>query len=137
MGFGVISLALSALVAYAGWQMRQLRNWGLSMAGAIVAMIPCSGCCLLGLPIGIWAIVVLIDNDVKRAFRGGPVGGYGGPTGGYGGPEYRTASLTARRAREPRCTSGGDGDALDVSPPWRRRHVWPSDERHVFPWQNA
>ena len=52
------------------------------MAGAIVAMLPCSGCCLLGLPIGIWAIIVLIDSDVKRAFNGG-AGGYGGPAGGY------------------------------------------------------
>ena len=82
-GFGVISLALSALVTYAGWQMRQLRGWGLSMAGAIVAMLPCSGCCLLGLPIGIWAIIVLLDNEIKQAFNGG-AGGYGGPAGGYG-----------------------------------------------------
>lgn len=82
-GFGVISLALSALVTYAGWQMRKLQGWGLSMAGAVVAMLPCSGCCFLGLPIGIWAIVVLIDNDVKRAFNGG-TGGYGGPASGYG-----------------------------------------------------
>jgi hypothetical protein len=71
MGFGVISLALSAFVTYAGWQMRQLRGWGLSMAGAIAAIIPCSGCCILGLPIGIWAIVVLIDADIKRAFNEG------------------------------------------------------------------
>ncbi len=82
-GFGVISLALSGLTTYAGWQMRQLQGWSLSMAGAIVAMLPCSGCCLLGLPIGIWAVVVLLDGDVKRAFNGGPAGGYGGP-GGYG-----------------------------------------------------
>jgi hypothetical protein len=82
-GFGVISLALSALTTYAGWQMRQLRGWGLCMAGAIVAMLPCSGCCLLGLPLGIWAVVVLIDRDIKQAFDGGPAGGYGGP-GGYG-----------------------------------------------------
>jgi hypothetical protein len=90
MGFGVIALALSALTAYAGWQMRQLRSWGLCMAGAIVGMLPCSGCCLLGLPIGIWAIIVLIDNETKQAFDGGapPDGGYGGPPPGYGGPQY-------------------------------------------------
>jgi hypothetical protein len=93
MGWGVVSLALSGLVTYAGWQMRQLRGWTLSMAGAIIAMLPCSGCCLLGLPIGIWAVVVLIDQEVKRAFEGGPGGpgdGHGpsgyGPGGGYGGP---------------------------------------------------
>lgn len=80
MGLGVIALALSALVAYAGWQMRQLQSWWLAMAGAIIGMLPCSGCCILGLPIGIWAILVLIDNDVKRAFAAGNAG----PPGGYG-----------------------------------------------------
>jgi hypothetical protein len=89
MGFGVIKLALDALTIYAGWQMRLLRGWGLSMAGAISAMLPCSVCCLLGLPMGIWALIVLIDNDVKAAFNGGgPGGGFGGPAGGYGGPQY-------------------------------------------------
>jgi hypothetical protein len=82
IGAAVIKLALDALTIYGAWQMRQLRNWGLSLTGAIVAMLPCSICCILGLPIGIWAVVVLIDGDVKRAFNGG-AGGYGGPAGGY------------------------------------------------------
>jgi hypothetical protein len=86
IGVGVIALALNVLTLYAAWQMRQLRGWGLSMAGAILAMLPCTPCCIIGLPIGIWAILVLIDNDVKAAFdRGGPSGGYGGGAGGYGG----------------------------------------------------
>ena len=34
-------------------------------------MLPCSACCLLGLPMGIWALIVLIDNEVKRLFDGG------------------------------------------------------------------
>jgi len=87
----LIGLAVSGFVVYAGMQMRQLQGWGLSLAGAIVAMIPCiSPCCILGLPIGIWAILVLIDNDVKGAFGVGgggmPPGGYGPPPGGYGPP---------------------------------------------------
>jgi hypothetical protein len=88
MGFGVLSLALSAFVTYAGWQMRKLRGWSLSVAGAIIAMIPCSGCCFLGLPMGGWALMVLFDQDVKRAFGGGGrAGGYGTPTDqGYADP---------------------------------------------------
>jgi hypothetical protein len=32
-------------------------------------MIPCvSGCCFLGIPIGIWAIITLGNPDVKVAF---------------------------------------------------------------------
>jgi hypothetical protein len=93
LGFGFMKLVLDALTVYAGWQMRQLSSWGVCMAGSIVAMLPCSVCCILGLPMGIWSLIVLIDNDVKQAFYGGgPSGGYGGPgdytppPGGYGGP---------------------------------------------------
>ncbi len=69
IGAGIVKLALDALTIFAGYQMRQMRNWTLSMAGSVVALLPCSICCLLGLPIGIWSIVVLIDEDVKRSFR--------------------------------------------------------------------
>ena len=63
-----------------------VRDWGLRLAGAIVAMLPRTPCCIIGLPIGIWAVIVLIDNEVKAAFdRGGPSGGYGGD-GGYSPP---------------------------------------------------
>ena len=88
IGAGVIALALNALTLYAAWQMRQLRSWGLSLTGAILAMLPCTPCCIIGLPIGIWAVIVLIDNEVKAAFAGGgPVGGYGGGAGGYDPPQ--------------------------------------------------
>lgn len=89
VGFSIVQLVLAGLVVYAGVQMRGVRSWGLAVAGSIVAMLPCLPCCLLGLPIGIWALIVLFDSDVKRAFSGqGPSGGYGGPggDGGYGGP---------------------------------------------------
>jgi len=45
---------------------RKLR--GLAIAGNIAAMIPCSPCCLLGIPFGIWGLVVLLNADVKDAF---------------------------------------------------------------------
>ena len=87
--FGLFKLVLDVLTIYAGWQMRQLRSWTLCMAGSIAAMLPCSACCILGLPMGIWAVIVLIDNEVKRLFDGGytppPSGGYGDP-GGYTPP---------------------------------------------------
>lgn len=90
LAFCAVKLVLDLLTVYAGWQMRQLRSWGICLAGSIVAMLPCSACCILGLPMGIWALIVLIDNEVKQAFNGGgPPPGYGDytpPPGGYGGP---------------------------------------------------
>jgi hypothetical protein len=50
--------------------MRRAR-W-LAIIGAVVAAIPClsaSSCALLGMAIGIWALVVLFSADVKAAFR--------------------------------------------------------------------
>jgi hypothetical protein len=49
--------------------MQKLSNHGLAMAAAIVAMIPCfSPCCLLGLPFGIWALVMLNKPEVRSQF---------------------------------------------------------------------
>ena len=66
----VVGIVLGLFVVYASLQMMKLRAWGVSLAGAIVAMLPLMWpCCLLGLPFGIWAIVVLVSADVKAAFR--------------------------------------------------------------------
>ena len=69
IGMNLIALAAGVVIIYGANQMRKGRNWGISMAAAIIAMIPCvSPCCCLGLPVGIWAIIILIKEDVKQAF---------------------------------------------------------------------
>ncbi|HYO58780.1 hypothetical protein [Archangium sp.] len=63
-------LVLSAAVFFGAFQMLNLRNYGLAMAAAIIACIPCYGsCCCLGMPFGIWAIILLVRPEVKTAFR--------------------------------------------------------------------
>lgn len=74
-GFGVVlglvNLCVGAAVIMGAIKMKNLENYSFSLAAAILAMIPCiSPCCLLGLPFGIWALVVLNDAQVKAAFRG-------------------------------------------------------------------
>ncbi len=56
-------------VVLGGISMVRLRNRGTAMAGSIVAMAPCSVCCLLGLPVGIWSVIVLGRSEVIRAFQ--------------------------------------------------------------------
>lgn len=68
VGWNVIGLALSGLLIAAGARMMQLKSWGLAVTASIVAMIPCWCCCILGIPIGIWSLIVLLDKDVKAAF---------------------------------------------------------------------
>ena len=66
---GFISIAIGLFVLFGALKMQKLSNHGLAMAAAIVAMIPCfSPCCLLGLPFGIWALVVLNKPEVRSQF---------------------------------------------------------------------
>ena len=65
----IMGILMGGLIFFGALKMRQLTNWGLALASAILAMIPClSPCCCLGLPIGIWDLVVLLDNNVKQSF---------------------------------------------------------------------
>jgi hypothetical protein len=56
------------VVIMAGVMMLNLKNYGSAMVGVIFAMLPCNPGCLLGLPFGIWALVVMNRPEVKRAF---------------------------------------------------------------------
>jgi hypothetical protein len=62
---GVIDL----VILIGGFRMKGLRSYGLAMTAAILAIIPCNSCCLIGLPAGIWAVVALSNADVKAGFQ--------------------------------------------------------------------
>lgn len=80
---GYVGIALSAfnalvnaviLVGAAG--MLKGRRYGLAMAAAVLALVPCTSsmlccCCagILNIPFGIWALVVLSRPEVRAAFR--------------------------------------------------------------------
>jgi hypothetical protein len=72
-GLTVAFLLTGIIPLLAGIRMRSLRSFGLSVTGAILAAIPClspaSCLCGLGSIFGIWALVVLLNPDVKAAFR--------------------------------------------------------------------
>jgi hypothetical protein len=66
----IIGSVIGIVIILGANKMKNLQSYGLAMASSILAMIPCvSPCCLLGLPIGIWAVVVLSNAEVKQAFR--------------------------------------------------------------------
>jgi hypothetical protein len=67
----LIGLATTGFIIWGAMQMMSLQNYTISMAASVVAMVPCvSPCCLLGLPVGIWALVILMKPEVKAAFVG-------------------------------------------------------------------
>jgi hypothetical protein len=65
----LFALAISVLVLIGATKMQSLRSLEFAFAAAILAMIPClTPCCVLGLPFGIWALVVLKKPEVKSQF---------------------------------------------------------------------
>ena len=67
---GVIGFLGGILILIAGVKMKKLEAYGLAIAASIIAMIPClSTCCIVGLPIGIWALVILSKPEVKASFH--------------------------------------------------------------------
>jgi prolipoprotein diacylglyceryltransferase len=64
-----IGILIGAFIIFASLKMKDLKMWSLCIAASILAMIPCvSPCCILGLPFGIWSLVVLTKPEVKAAF---------------------------------------------------------------------
>ncbi len=66
----LFGLAVSGLAVYAAQKMRALEGFVLNVVTVSLLMFPCtSPCCCIGLPVGIWVLVVLFKPEVKSAFR--------------------------------------------------------------------
>jgi hypothetical protein len=68
----IVALVGSALPIVGGIRMMSLKSYGLAVTAAVTAAIPCvsgTACCGLGEGIGIWALVVLLNESVREAFR--------------------------------------------------------------------
>ena len=65
----VVSLAAGVVVLLGAIKMKKLESRGLAMTASILAMLPVSPCCVLGLPFGIWALMALSKPEVKAAFH--------------------------------------------------------------------
>ena len=59
---------IGVLMIVGGFQMRGFGSYGLAVIAAIGAMIPLSPLWLVNLPLGIWALMVLLAEDTKAAF---------------------------------------------------------------------
>ena len=68
---GVFGVPLSTVPVLSGaYCLQSCRMYGLALTGCILACIPCcSPGCVLGIPFGIWGLIVLNQEDVKRAFQ--------------------------------------------------------------------
>ena len=70
IGASVVLVVLNILVIIGAYHLQNLKKFPLAMTGAIIACIPCCGPCLvLGIPFGIWALVLLNDSRIKPHFQ--------------------------------------------------------------------
>jgi hypothetical protein len=67
--FTLMSLAAaSAAAIWAGFGMIRLRSYWLSVAGSFAIMVGAGFCCMSGIPIGVWSLVILFRPEVSSAF---------------------------------------------------------------------
>lgn len=58
-GLGFFSLILAPIIIYGGMKMLSGQKLGLAKTAAILAIVPLSSCCfVLGIPFGVWALIV-------------------------------------------------------------------------------
>lgn len=66
---GMMALVFGGVMLAGGLRMRQFASYPLAVGGAVVSCLPCVGpCCLISLPVGIYALVTLLDSEVKAGF---------------------------------------------------------------------
>jgi hypothetical protein len=61
-----LMVAHTLIVIFGAWNLMQLRSYRLAVAGSILGII--TPAFFLGLPMGIWALVLLTKKEVKAAF---------------------------------------------------------------------
>jgi hypothetical protein len=67
-GFWVVMMGA---IIWGSVAMLRLRGYRNAMVAAVLAVIPvCSPCFVLGVPFGIWAIIVLMRVEVRAMFQG-------------------------------------------------------------------
>jgi DNA-directed RNA polymerase subunit RPC12/RpoP len=64
-----IGLMTSVLGLFGAICMLRMKGYGMAVAGSIGSILSGLACCLLPMGFGIWALVILMDTDVKRFFR--------------------------------------------------------------------
>jgi hypothetical protein len=64
-----VSLIWGCVVAMGGFKLMKLQAHGTAKIAAIVAMVPCSLCCVVSFPLGIWALTVMHRPEVHSAFE--------------------------------------------------------------------
>jgi hypothetical protein len=66
---GVLFVVYNSVIIAGAVKMKNLKSFGFAMTASIMAIVPCGSCWIVGLPVGIWALVVLNRPGVRDSFR--------------------------------------------------------------------
>jgi hypothetical protein len=74
VGTGLFMVIGNAVIIFGAMQMRNVRNYAFAVTSAALAITPCcitNCCCFLSMPVGIWALVLLLKPEIKAQFSDG------------------------------------------------------------------
>lgn len=63
-----IGLGLGISIISGAVKMQRLQSYRLAVTAGILSLLPCTPCCLLSVPFGVWSLIVLSDPEVRSAF---------------------------------------------------------------------
>ncbi len=64
----IVMCAYVVFVVLGAWNLMQLRSYRMARVGSILALLPFTPGSIVGLPMGIWALLVIRNEEVKSAF---------------------------------------------------------------------
>jgi len=65
----VFGMVISALIFAGASKMQSLKNYEFAFVAAVLSLVPCmTPCCVLALPFGIWALVVMNHKNINSEF---------------------------------------------------------------------
>jgi uncharacterized membrane protein YfcA len=59
---------IGAVIVYGVMRMKELENRKLAVIACVLAVLPITPGCVLGVPFGVWALTTLTKPEVKEAF---------------------------------------------------------------------
>jgi tRNA A-37 threonylcarbamoyl transferase component Bud32 len=65
VGIVLFKVVPGLLILFGAFQMLRLRSYAWAVTAAILSIVACS---LIGLPMGIWALIILLQPDVRETF---------------------------------------------------------------------
>ena len=63
-----INFAVGIMLIVGAVQMLRLKSYGWSLFATVLALVPCNLVSVIGIPIGIWSLIVLNRAEIKAAF---------------------------------------------------------------------